>query len=279
MSSKRLTVLGTAIAIALSAGVAAQNSLTAPGPLEKAANPITPENPIPRRIFSIAPAYPAEARALDAAANVTMRVTLDRSGRIAEVRRVNNPLVQVAPGAPSNAAALQSVGEALARSAASALSQWQYDSPANGPISFNVTFSFRPGTETASTQSAAPAAGPPPPPPPPPPPNWPAAAGAVRVGGAVKPPTRIVAVNPMYPEAAKSAGVQGVVIMEAVIGTDGRVRDARVLRSIPALDQAAVDAVTQWEYTPTLLNGAPVPVIMTVTVQFTLAQPSQPPPQ
>ena len=51
---------------------------------------------------------------------------------------------------------------------------------------------------------------------------------------------------------------------------DGKVQDARVLRSIPLLDQAALDAVKQWQYTPTLLNGVPVPVIMTVTVNFTL---------
>jgi periplasmic protein TonB len=49
------------------------------------------------------------------------------------------------------------------------------------------------------------------------------------------------------------------------------VQDARVLRSIPLLDAAALDAVKQWEFTPTLLNGVPVPVIMTVTVQFTLS--------
>ncbi len=55
-------------------------------------------------------------------------------------------------------------------------------------------------------------------------------------------------------------------ILEALIGVDGRVADAKVLRSVPLLDQAALDAVRQWEYTPTLLNGAPVPVVMTVTV-------------
>ncbi len=73
-----------------------------------------------------------------------------------------------------------------------------------------------------------------------------------------------------YPAIAQSARVQGVVIVEAVIGPDGRVTDAKILRSIPLLDQAALDAVRQWEFTPTLLNGVPVPVIMTVTVNFTL---------
>jgi protein TonB len=67
-----------------------------------------------------------------------------------------------------------------------------------------------------------------------------------------------------------SAHVQGVVIIEATIGSDGRVQNARVLRSIPLLDEAALDAVKQWRYEPTLQNGVPVPVIMTVTVQFTL---------
>ena len=76
--------------------------------------------------------------------------------------------------------------------------------------------------------------------------------------------------NPVYPPIAQSARVQGVVIIEAVIGPTGQVQEARVLRSIPLLDSAALDAVKQWEYTPTLLNGVPVPVIMTVTVNFTL---------
>jgi protein TonB len=104
------------------------------------------------------------------------------------------------------------------------------------------------------------------PPPPPPPPAQP-----VRVGGQIKQPTKTKHVAPVYPPIAQSARVQGVVIIEAVIGPNGKVQDARVLRSIPLLDQAALDAVKQWEFTPTLLNNVPVPVIMTVTVQFTLS--------
>jgi protein TonB len=91
------------------------------------------------------------------------------------------------------------------------------------------------------------------------------------VGGQIKQPTKVKHVNPQYPPIAQSARVQGVVIIEAVIGPNGKVQDARVLRSIPLLDQAALDAVKQWEFTPTLLNNVPVPVIMTVTVQFTLS--------
>jgi protein TonB len=92
----------------------------------------------------------------------------------------------------------------------------------------------------------------------------------VRVGGNIKTPTKVKDVKPQYPPIAQSARVQGVVIIEATIGADGSVQNARVLRSIPLLDQSALDAVKQWQFTPTLLNGVPVPVIMTVTVQFTL---------
>jgi protein TonB len=103
------------------------------------------------------------------------------------------------------------------------------------------------------------------PPPPPPPPTAP-----VRVGGNIKPPTKTRDVKPIYPPIAQSARVQGVVIIEATIGADGRVKEAKVLRGQPLLDQAALDAVKQWQFTPTLLNNVPVPVIMTVTVNFTL---------
>ena len=83
-------------------------------------------------------------------------------------------------------------------------------------------------------------------------------------------PTKVKHVNPVYPPAAQQARVTGVVILEARIETDGRIINARVLRSIPLLDEAALDAVTQWEFTPTVLNGNPIPVLMTMTIQFSL---------
>lgn len=92
----------------------------------------------------------------------------------------------------------------------------------------------------------------------------------VQIGGAVRPPMKTKHVDPIYPQIALMSRVQGIVIIEATIGADGRVVDARVLRSEPLLKQAALDAVAQWQFTPTHLNGQPVPVIMTVTVQFTL---------
>ncbi|MGH9383810.1 MAG: energy transducer TonB, partial [Vicinamibacterales bacterium] len=95
-----------------------------------------------------------------------------------------------------------------------------------------------------------------------------AAASAVRVGGQIRPPTKIKDVRPVYPAVARSARVSGAVVIEATIGADGKVIDAKVVKSIPLLDQAALDAVQQWEYTPTLLNGVPVPIIITVTINF-----------
>jgi protein TonB len=154
--------------------------------------------------------------------------------------------------------------------------QWQYDPPADGPIAFDVAFAFMPGAEPRMVTHGAPAVfgAPasssiiPPAPPPPPPPGWPG--NAVRVGGNMKMPVKTKHVAPDYPAIAQSARVQGVVIVEVLLGPDGKVQAARVLRSIPLLDQSAVDAVKQWEFTPTLLNGSPVPVILTATVQFTL---------
>ena len=93
---------------------------------------------------------------------------------------------------------------------------------------------------------------------------------SVRVGGNIQAPKKMKDVNPVYPPIAQSARVQGVVILEATIGPDGRVQDVKVLRSIPLLDASAIEAVKQWVYTPTMLNNVPVPVIMTVTVNFTL---------
>lgn len=104
----------------------------------------------------------------------------------------------------------------------------------------------------------------PPPPPPPPPP------AVVHVGGDIKPPRKVVDAAPVYPPLARGARVEGLVILEAVIAEDGSVRDVRLLRSIPLLDAAAVEAVRQWRFTPTLLNGQPVPIVMTITVAFKL---------
>jgi TonB family protein len=94
----------------------------------------------------------------------------------------------------------------------------------------------------------------------------------VRVGGNIKPPMKLKDVKPVYPESAQEVGHEGVVEIEAVIGKDGSVTAARVTSPeiYPELASAALDAVRQWKFSATLLNGSPVEVVMNVSVSFTL---------
>jgi protein TonB len=116
--------------------------------------------------------------------------------------------------------------------------------------------------------------GPPTPPPPPPAPQAPPPPapaiykGPQRVGGDVQQANLIEHIAPVYPRLAIQAHVQGVVVLEAVITTSGDVDSLRVVSGHPLLVQAALDAVRQWRYRPTLLNGQPVEVITTITVTF-----------
>jgi len=103
-----------------------------------------------------------------------------------------------------------------------------------------------------------------------PPTSPPAVVELQAVGGVIGRPEKVVDVAPVYPPIARAAGVQGTVIIETVIDETGGVQDARVLRSVPLLDDAALAAVRQWRFTPTTLNGSPIPVVMTVTIRFEL---------
>lgn len=243
-----------------------------PGPLESRANAITPENPIPRRIHSVPVSYPAEVLGAGVRGVVSLRVTLDNAGRVAEARRLSGYL----PAMSADPAQRRRYEDAFARAAIESVRQWQYEPPANAPIAFTVTFEFRPDRDArllahdVSTPREAGAAAPPPPPPPP---DW--HKGALKVGGNIRPPQKVKDVRPAYPALAREAEVEGIVILEARIDENGRVSHTRVLKSIPLLDQAALDAVQQWEFQPTLMNGAPVPVVMTVTIAFHLNKDGQ----
>ncbi|MFN7985096.1 MAG: energy transducer TonB [Vicinamibacterales bacterium] len=98
-------------------------------------------------------------------------------------------------------------------------------------------------------------------------PGEPDANGVYRIGNGLTPPGRSDV--PQYPPDAKAAGIAGSVLTEIVIDPSGNVADARVVRSIPLLDEAALTAVRNWHFTPTVVNGQAVPVRMTVTVNFT----------
>ena len=94
--------------------------------------------------------------------------------------------------------------------------------------------------------------------------------GPVRIADLPVPPRKIVDARPIYPEIARQARREGTVVMEAVLDPTGRITQLRVIQSVPLLDQAALDAVRQWRYTPTTLGGHPVSVLMTITIRFTL---------
>lgn len=94
----------------------------------------------------------------------------------------------------------------------------------------------------------------------------------VRIGGDIKPPAQVKHVPATYPEIARAAKVQGVVIIDVTIGPTGKVVAARVIESIPLLDRDALEAVRAWEFVPTIVGGVAVPVIMTVMVRFSVTE-------
>jgi protein TonB len=120
-----------------------------------------------------------------------------------------------------------------------------------------------PGGVIRGVIGGVPSAAPPPPPPP-------KKKDPIRVGGSVQESKIINKVHPKYPPLAKRARVKGMVMLQVTVNEQGLVSQVKLIRGHPMLNQAAIDAVSQWRYSPTLLNGEPVPVIATVTVNFVL---------
>ena len=132
--------------------LAAVAGLSQVGPIERQAKPITPENPIPRRTFSVAPQNPAvEASGVVV---VSVRVVVDRQGRVAEARSAG---VGARGGRGATPEPVAPPSEAFVKAAIDAVKQWQYDPPADGPIAFDVTFAFMPGAEPRMVTHGAPA--------------------------------------------------------------------------------------------------------------------------
>lgn len=215
----------------------------------------------PMKIKDVRPVYPPIALSARVEGVVIVEVDIDTEGAVSAARVLR-------PVALLDEAALEAVR------------QWRFTPTVlNGqpvPVVMTVSVAFRLGPDGQPA--------PPPPPPSPAPPavvapaalpqpaavSWNPGDPPLRIGGQIKEPKKLKDVRPVYPEIALHARVQGVVILEVQIDQDGRVSNARVLRPVALLDDAAIDAVLQWEFMPTLVNGQPVPVIMTVTVNFTL---------
>ena len=98
---------------------------------------------------------------------------------------------------------------------------------------------------------------------------------AVRIGGQIKQPKLLHQEKPHFPELAAQARLSAIVIMEALVDTQGRVKSVTVLRGAPLFDEAAIEAVKQWRYQPLLLNGVPTDFILTVTINFNLSTASR----
>jgi len=225
-----------------------------PGPLELKARAVTPENPIPRRVHYQEPVLPdwlGSERAV-----VDVKITLNDVGQIAEARivEVYRPTTRTA-----DTDRVRQTTNALTEAALASVRQWRYDPPFEAPLTFTVPVRLGKDAEVMAFQPKAQVAF-----------QTKSDDAAVRVGGEIKAPKKIKDVPAVYPPIAREAGVSGVVIIETKIGADGFIEDARVLKSIPLLDEAALDAVRQWQFEPTLLNGRPVPVMMTTTVNFFL---------
>ena len=155
---------------------------------------------------------------------------------MAEVRKTALQLASDPATLPADVAVQREATEAFVRAATETLRQWQYERSARAAVSFPVAFIVRPGSERTVEE--------------------------------VTIPTLTKYIEAVAPPIAKSARVRGNVFLEAMIGTDGRVSRVLIAQSIPLLDKAAIDAVQQWEYIPTQVNGQPISIQLPVVVTF-----------
>ena len=199
----------------------------------------------PKLIKRVEPVYPDDARKAGIEGTVTVEATTDDRGRVQKVR------------------ILKSVPE-LDQAAVDAVKQWVYEpmlidgKPKGIVVTITCRFSLDnermgkafEGGVTGTDQKPA-----------------------VRAVGDIKPPKLIKKVEPIYPELARQAVIEGVVILEVITDVYGRVVDTKILRSIPLLNQAAIDAVKQWVYEPMIIDDEPRGVMFTVTCTFKLDEP------
>jgi TonB family protein len=187
----------------------------------------------PKILKKVDPVYPEEARKNGIQGVVILEAKIDETGRVID------------------ALVLRSVPD-LDQAALDAVKQWIYEpliiEGKPRKVIFTVTVNFRLDDKDAEEF----------------------AKGAVKVKGELKPPKPIKMVKAVYPEIARQAAVEGVVILEAKTDVNGRVKDVRILRPVPLLNQAAIDAVRQWVYEPMVIDGKPREAVFTVTMRFNL---------
>ena len=190
----------------------------------------------PVAVHRVEPLYPDEARQARISGIVILETTIDRNGVMKDVR------------------VLKPLPFGLSQAAVDAVKQWSFKpGTKNGePVDVisNLTINFM--LEKPDPGSAD---------------------APLRVGGDVQAPVAIEKVEAAYTEEARNARISGIIILEVVIGRDGLVKKASVLKPLPfGLDQAAIDAVTQWKFKPGTLNDKPVDVIFNIVINFKLDQ-------
>ena len=185
----------------------------------------------PKAVAMVRPEYPEKARKTGIEGVVILSAKSDEKGNVEKVMVLRSP------------------DPLLNQAAIDAVSQWKYEplhidgKPTK--VVFTVTVRFKLKKQEITE-------------------------GAVEAGGDVAPPKLIKRVDPVYPEDARKEGVEGVVILSVRTGEYGEVEQVKVLKSVPLLDEAAIDAVRQWIYEPFISKGKPTPVVFTVTVRFKL---------
>ena len=195
---------------------------------------------------------------------VQLEADVTADGAVGDVRLLSVSIVAAKVEMTADPAALREDFDAMVKASIASLRQWRFDPPAGTPAVVRVPIYFDVVGRRTTFGSIRPMSGYPPhvtavPP-----------SDALKVGGAIATPKKLVNVPPRYPDDALQAKVQGAVVLDVVLDADGVPTDVQVSKGVPMLDAAAIEAVRQWRYEPTLMNGVPVPVAMTVTVNFTL---------
>lgn len=214
------------------------------GPIEKRAKQLPWPADSPQRTRYTAPIYPAGLAA--GVGVVTLQVTTAADGQVVESRAY-----EVTLSGPVADKADEAIGQAFAAAAVAAVSGWAYEPARRGPLTFLANVIVRSdGTPGLPTAGPAP---------------------RLKDGDARVKPTKRVAAT--FPAIARVQRIQGVIVLEAAVGRDGRVTDGRVLRAIPHLDRAALDAVAQWEFEPQALFGSGSDESMTIELLLNFALP------
>ena len=190
----------------------------------------------PKLIDKVNPVYPEEARKAKVEGVVILGARIDKEGNV------------------SNVMVIKSKESLLNEAAMDAVRKWKYEPMVieGKPVEavFTVTISFKLNGKKEDEEFGK---------------------GAVKVGGEIENPRLIKQVNPIYPDEAKKAGIQGVVILNAIVDEKGNVARVIVKKSESAvLNQPAIDALKQWKYEPMIIKGKPKPVLITVTIKFRL---------